>query len=121
MACHRPNLQNLPRDREYRSCFQPASGNVLVKADYSQIELRIVAEMAGDIQMVSAFKEGQDLHLLTAMQVTGQTNPEAITGEQRQLAKAMNFGLIYGMGAERLANYANSPSPAKLAVNPRIP
>jgi len=75
---------------------------VFVKADYSQIELRIVAEISGDDAMKAAFQAGVDLHRLTASHVTGKP-VEEVTDEDRQLAKAVNFGLIYGMGAKALA------------------
>jgi len=105
MSCTAPNMQNLPRDPRYRSCFVPAEGKVFVKADYSQIELRIAAEIANDESMIKAFKEGVDLHRLTASHVTGKP-VEEVTDEDRQLAKAVNFGLIYGMGAKALAEYS---------------
>ena len=108
MSCARPNLQNLPRDPRYRSCFRAAPGAILVKADYSQIELRLAAEIAGDERMIQAFKEGQDLHSLAATLITNDKAVGAVTPEQRQLAKAVNFGLIYGMSAKRLAEYANT-------------
>ena len=108
MACSKPNLQNLPRDKAYRACFTPAPNRVLIKADYSQIELRIAAELANDSRMKQAFSEGIDLHSLTATMVNGKTNVVDVTPDERQLAKAVNFGLIYGMGAERLSGYARS-------------
>ncbi len=103
MACTRPNLQNLPRDPAYRSCFRPGAGRVFVKADYSQIELRIAAEIAKDRRMIEAFQRGEDLHTLTARLVLGR---EAVTPEDRQAAKALNFGLLYGMGVQRFRDYA---------------
>ena len=103
MACRRPNLQNVPRDPEYRSCFVSDPGNVLVRADYSQIELRLVAEIAQDPVLMECFRQGQDIHRLTAMSVTGKETPEEVTDQERQLAKALNFGLIFGMGHRRLA------------------
>jgi DNA polymerase-1 len=105
MACTDPNLQNVPRQREYRACFRPAEGMAIVKADYSGIELRLAAVIAGDDSMLDAFRAGADLHRRTAASVLGI--PEAdITKEQRQLAKALGFGLIYGMGAQRLMGHA---------------
>src|SRR5262249_2861712 len=65
MACARPNLQQVPRDPAYRACFRPTEGRVLVKADYSQVELRIAAQLNGDRAMLAAYREGADLHLLT--------------------------------------------------------
>jgi DNA polymerase-1 len=102
MACSRPNLQNLPRG-PYRRCFRAPPGRVLVKADYSQIELRIAAQLTGDAAMLRAYGEGRDLHTLTAQTVLGVQD---VSGEQRRLAKALNFGLLYGMGAPRFRSYA---------------
>ncbi len=98
MACSRPNLQNIPREAAYRRCIRPLAGRVLVKADYSQIELRIAAQLSGDAALREAFRAGEDLHATTARAVLGrEPNPH-----DRQLAKALNFGLLYGMGATRL-------------------
>jgi DNA polymerase-1 len=102
MACAKPNLQNIPRDPAYRRCIRPSAGRVLIKADYSQIELRIAAEVSGDAAMQAAFRAGKDLHTKTARAVLDREP----TAEDRQLAKALNFGLLYGMGAERLRAYA---------------
>jgi len=101
-----PNLQNIPirreEGRELRSCFVAAPGCVLVDADYSQIELRILAAMSGETAMLRAFKEGEDIHTLTAAQVFGLP-PLMITPQMRNRAKAVNFGIIYGIGAFSLA------------------
>jgi DNA polymerase-1 len=105
MACDGPNLQQVPRDPKYRACFRAGAGKVLVKADYSQIELRIAAELSGDRRLLEAFERGEDVHVLTAAQVLGK-DPGAVTREVRQLAKAINFGLLYGMGARTFAEYA---------------
>jgi|GEM_PF-462654 DNA polymerase-1 len=105
MACSAPNMQNIPRKREYRACVAPKDGRVLVKADYSQIELRIAAEISGDKRLIEAYKAGQDIHTLTAQLIMGKGTP---TKEDRQAAKAINFGLIYGMGAPRLKDYAKN-------------
>jgi DNA polymerase-1 len=102
MACSAPNLQNIPRDPAYRRCIRPTAGRVLVKADYSQIELRIAAQISGDVAMREAFQTGEDLHTTTARAVLGREP----TKDDRQLAKALNFGLLYGMGADRLRMYA---------------
>ena len=101
MACSKPNLQNLPP--EVRRHVRAPEGRVLVKADYSQIELRIAAKVSGDERMLEAYERGEDLHSITAKGITGQ---EKVTKEERKLAKAVNFGLIYGQGAEGLRNYA---------------
>ncbi|WP_460315912.1 DNA polymerase [Thermus oshimai] len=107
MACARPNLMQVPRDPLYRRAFRPGEGRVLVKADYSQIELRIAAEISGDRAMLAAYREGQDLHVLTASRVLGKP-PGEVTKEDRQLAKAVNFGLVYGMGARSFQVYAKT-------------
>jgi DNA polymerase-1 len=104
MACGSPNMQNLPRG-EYRQCVAAPPGCVLVKADYSQIELRIAAKVSGDKSLTAAYERGEDLHALTARQVLGIAE---VTREHRQLAKALNFGLLYGMGAKGFRNYARS-------------
>jgi DNA polymerase I-like protein with 3'-5' exonuclease and polymerase domains len=105
MACKAPNLQNLPRGPEYRRCFAAPPGRLLVKADYSQIELRIAAKVSGDEAMLDAYRQGIDLHTLTARNVLGIEN---VTKQHRQLAKAVNFGLLYGMGAKTFQLYALS-------------
>jgi DNA polymerase I-like protein with 3'-5' exonuclease and polymerase domains len=105
MACASPNLQNLPRDPRYRRGFIAPPGRVLVKADYSQIELRIAAKIAGDKAMLDAYGRGDDLHKQTAQRVLGVETP---TKDQRQIAKSLNFGLLYGMGARGLRTYAKS-------------
>lgn len=105
MACGNPNLQNIPREAAYRACFRPAAGRALVKADYSQIELRIVAQVSRDPVLLGAYREGADVHLRTAAAVMGVAQ-DGVTRRQRQLAKALNFGLLYGMGAPRLRSYA---------------
>ena len=107
-SCKDPNLQNIPRETAYRNCFRAASGNVLIKADYEQIELRIAAEMASDVRMKKAFSEGRDLHSVTASYLLGKPETESVTDSQRQMAKAVNFGLIFGMGARGLSFYAQN-------------
>jgi DNA polymerase-1 len=103
IACSKPNLQNLPRDSRYRRCFLAPAGRVLVRADYSQIELRIAAKVSGDKAMLDAYRADQDLHTLTCQRVLGSSE---VTKEQRQLAKAINFGLLYGMGVKGFRAYA---------------
>ena len=105
MACIRPNVQNIPRSVAYRSCIRADDGQVLVKADFSQIELRIAAVMANDEAMLSAFHRRQDLHAVTAARVLN-VPLDQVGKAQRQLAKALNFGLVYGMGARGLQAYA---------------
>jgi DNA polymerase-1 len=105
MACRAPNAQNLPRDKRYRRCFVAPPGRLLVKADYSQIELRIAARVSGDQALLAAYQAHEDLHALTCRHVLEVTE---VTKEQRQLAKAINFGLVYGMGAKGFRLYAKA-------------
>lgn len=97
-----PNLQNIPvrmeLGREIRKVFVPQEGCVFVDADYSQIELRILAHMSGDQQLIEAYKSGQDIHRITASQVFHVPFNE-VTSEMRRNAKAVNFGIIYGISA----------------------
>ena len=101
-----PNLQNIPvrrkEGREIRRFFVAAPGNLLVDADYSQIELRVLAALSGDKEMQNAFNNGDDIHTITASQVFGLP-PEMITPLLRSRAKAVNFGIVYGIGAFSLA------------------
>jgi DNA polymerase-1 len=106
-SCREPNLTNIPRDKETRQCFIAAPGYVLLKADYSQIELRIMAKVSGDRRMIAAYSQGEDLHKLTASLVIDK-HVDSITEEERQLGKIINFGLIYGMGAKKFRNTAQS-------------
>ena len=101
-----PNMQNITRG-ELRTAFVASVGNVLVIADYSQIELRAAAYFSGDKRMIEAFIEGKDLHTKTASIVLGKSEKE-ITNEDRQLAKALNYGLLYGQSAEGLVRYAKT-------------
>jgi DNA polymerase I len=101
MACSNPNLQNLPP--EARKHVRAPEGRALVKADYSQIELRIAAKISGEERMLGAFAAGQDIHTITARSITGK---EQVSKEARKLAKAVNFGLLYGMGPAGLRHYA---------------
>lgn len=101
-----PNLQNIPvrteLGREMRKFFTARDGWVLVDADYSQIELRVLADISGDKNMVDAFKNNQDIHAITASQVFNMPL-DFVTGEMRSRAKAVNFGIVYGIGAYSLA------------------
>lgn len=104
-SCGNPNLQQIPRSQEFRSCFVAAPGQKLVIADYSQIELRVVAEISRDETMIKAYTQGQDLHRLTASLVANKALDD-VTKAERQAAKAVNFGLVYAMGARGLSAYA---------------
>ena len=102
LACASPNIQQIPHEDEFRSCFVAEQSSTLVIADYSQIELRILAEASGDPGFVRAFQEGEDLHRVTAATMFG-VEKEAVTKEQRSAAKRINFGLAYGRGAKSLS------------------
>lgn len=101
-----PNLQNIPvrsdKGRELRRFFVAGDGSVLIDADYSQIELRILAHAAGDETLINAFKNGEDIHTVTASQVFGVPLGQ-VSSEMRKRAKAVNFGIIYGIGAYSLS------------------
>jgi DNA polymerase-1 len=105
-----PNLQNIPirseEGRRLRHGFVAGKGNVLLSADYSQIELRIVAHMAQDESMLAAFRAGEDIHATTAAAIYGVA-PDGVTGNMRRRAKAINFGLIYGMSVFGLTRYTD--------------
>jgi len=106
LASSDPNLQNIPvrtaEGRRIREAFIAPPGHVLVSADYSQIELRIMAHLSQDPALLKAFHEGLDIHRATAGEIFG-VKPEDVTTDQRRYIKAVNFGLIYGMGAFGLA------------------
>lgn len=101
-SCTRPNVQQIPATSDFRKCFIAAPGYKLVTCDYSQAELRILAELSGDEAFVNAFRSGQDLHTLTASQMFG-VPVDQVQKPQRSAAKAINFGLAYGMGPGGLA------------------
>ncbi len=107
MSCSNPNVQQMPRSKEFRSLFCAGEGNTLVRADYSQIELRIAAELSGDENMRRAYKEKQDLHRWTGSLVTGKA-PEDITDDERKVSKAQAFGLLYGASAKTFSRYARA-------------
>jgi DNA polymerase I len=102
-SCNNPNIQQVPHGAEYRRCFRAPEGRKLVIADYSQIELRILADFTGDEGFVNAFNSGEDLHRATAAQIFNVT-PEAVTADQRSFAKRINFGVVYGIGPQRVSN-----------------
>ena len=106
LASSEPNLQNIPvrtaEGRRIRSAFIAPAGHRLLSADYSQIELRIMAHLSGDARLLDAFQQGEDIHRATAAEIFGLT-PLEVGADQRRAAKAINFGLIYGMSAFGLA------------------
>ncbi|MGV3011260.1 DNA polymerase I [Streptococcus thoraltensis] len=113
-----PNLQNIPirleQGRLIRKAFTPSTDNaVLLSSDYSQIELRVLAHISGDEHLIDAFKHGADIHTSTAMRVFGIEKPEDVTSNDRRNAKAVNFGIVYGISDFGLAN--NLGIPRKLA------
>jgi DNA polymerase-1 len=122
LASNNPNLQNIPirtdRGREIRKAFIPKDDDhVLISADYSQIELRIVAAISGDPVMCEAFRNNKDVHTATAAKVYG-VEEEAVTKEMRRKAKSVNFGIIYGQGAFGLAeNLGISRTEAKTIID----
>lgn len=101
-----PNLQNIERGA-IRAAFAAPAGHSLVVADYSQIELRVAAAVAGETKMIDAYRQRTDLHRLTAA-VVQEKRPEDVTKQDRQLAKAVNFGLLYGQSAPGLVRYAKA-------------
>lgn len=106
LASNDPNLQNIPvrtaEGRRIREAFIAAPGHVIISADYSQIELRIMAHISGDASLLKAFADGEDVHKATAAEIFGVALDD-VTSEQRRYAKVINFGLIYGMSAFGLA------------------
>jgi len=113
LSSKNPNLQNIPvkteLGREIRRAFVAEKGCKLLAADYSQIELRVVATLAQDKNMLAAFREGKDIHSLTAAEVFG-VKPEEVTSTMRRVAKALNFGVIYGMSVHGFAEAAGVES-----------
>ena len=110
LASSEPNLQNIPirtaEGRRMRAAFVAPAGHKIVSADYSQIELRIMAHLSGDAGLLHAFAHGEDVHRATAAEIFGVT-PIEVSSEQRRYAKVINFGLIYGMSAFGLARELN--------------
>ena len=108
MSCSDPNLQQVPNTPEYRSCFRAPSGRKLVIADYSQIELRILADWSQDTALVKALLSGEDLHCVTASQMLG-IPLEEVSKDQRAAAKQLNYGIMYGLGAQGLGARIGCP------------
>ncbi len=112
LSCSDPNLQNIPirteLGRRIRACFTAGPGNVLVSADYSQIELRVLAHVTGDEELAEAFRLGEDIHAWTAAAILGVDRRD-VTADQRRLAKVVNYGLVYGMGDFGLASRTDIP------------
>ncbi|MDP6931353.1 MAG: DNA polymerase I [Myxococcota bacterium] len=112
LSSNNPNLQNIPirtdEGRRIRSCFVPRPGHRFVSADYSQVELRVLAHYCGDGPLLESFLEGQDIHRRTASEIFG-VHPGFVTPDQRRAAKAINFGIVYGMSAFRLSRELRIP------------
>lgn len=108
-----PNLQNIPvRDdvgREIRRAFIPDAGHLFLSADYSQIELRLVADFADDGTMLDAFRHNKDIHAITAAKIYHKASPDDVTGDERRHAKTANFGILYGISAFGLASRLGIP------------
>lgn len=110
ITCSQPSLQQVPHTWEYRSCFRAPEGRKLVIADFSQIEMRILADFSRDRALTEAFHSGADLHRTTASQMLA-VPLDRVTSAQREQAKSLNYGIVYGMGAEGLANRIDSSAP----------
>ena len=112
LSSSNPNLQNIPirseEGRRIRAAFVPAPGHVFVSADYSQIELRLLAHLSQDPVLVESFQSGQDVHARTAAEIFA-VPVETVSADQRREAKTINFGIIYGMGAHRLGRSLGIP------------
>ncbi|EUD65772.1 DNA polymerase I [Plasmodium inui San Antonio 1] len=106
-SSEKPNLQQIPRQKNIREIFIPQENNIFIIADFKQIELKIAAEITNDDIMLKAYNNNIDLHTLTASIITKKAIPD-INKEDRHIAKAINFGLIYGMNYVNLKNYANT-------------
>ena len=116
-----PNLQNIPvrsdDGKEIRRAFIPADGNVFFSADYSQIELRLVADLSNDTTMLDAFAKDEDIHAITAAKIYHE-DLDKVTGDQRRKAKTANFGILYGISAFGLSQRLNIPrSEAKMLID----
>uniref|UniRef100_A0A7S4V6N1 DNA-directed DNA polymerase family A palm domain-containing protein n=1 Tax=Alexandrium monilatum TaxID=311494 RepID=A0A7S4V6N1_9DINO len=116
MSCASPNLHGTPRQPEFRALVAVPPPERLVKGDFSQIELRVLAEVSGDERMRRAFAAGEDLHRLTAGALL-QVPPEEVTAQHRQLAKAVNFGLVFGQSAAGLQHYAQASYGVELTLD----
>jgi DNA polymerase I len=118
IACSEPSLHQIPKDPCYRCCFGGAPGRVLIVADYSQQELRILAAVSGDGALRAIFERGGDLHRSCAAMVFGVAE-DAVSAAQRTAAKALNFGLVYGMGVPGFARATGLSPPQAQAVMDR--
>jgi len=113
LSSSEPNLQNIPvqsaQGRRIRSAFIPETGSFFIAADYSQIELRLLAHLSEDENLIRAFREGLDIHSATAREIMGLSPNEEVSSEVRRIGKTINFGIVYGMGAFRLGRELGIP------------
>ena len=114
LSSNNPNLQNIPirtdKGKEIRKAFIPADDNhLLVSADYSQIELRLLAHLSGDHALCQAFKENKDIHEITTREILNIPPLLPVSSEQRRMGKTINFGVIYGMSSFRLSKELEIP------------
>lgn len=103
--CDKPNMQQIPREKEYRACIQAPEGRVLIKADFSQLQLRIAAKYSKDAAMLRIYQDNGDIHTATAQALLGK---KEVTNADRQVAKSANFALLFGAGASGLRSYAKA-------------
>lgn len=115
MSASRPNVQGLPREPEFRALFVPEPDHVFVRADYNQMQLRIAGLLSGDAKLLAAFESEHDVHKLTAARVLGKKVKDLEPGD-RNKAKAIGFGILFGMGAKSLQTYARSNYNAVMSV-----
>ncbi|MBP7232191.1 MAG: hypothetical protein KBA28_09690 [Syntrophaceae bacterium] len=108
-TCQNPNVQQIPHDQQWRDLFNAPEGRQIITADYSQIELRILAEFSQDKAFLDAYRSGQDLHSRTAAEMFS-VQIDNVTKEQRAIAKTINFGLCYGMSSKGLSDRLNIPA-----------
>lgn len=115
LSSSEPNLQNIPiqteEGRKIRAAFIADPGYVLISADYSQIELRLLAHLSGDRNMIAAFRDGEDVHARTAREIFRLEPGAEVTAQQRRAGKTINFGIVYGMGGFRLSHELQIPVP----------
>ena len=116
LSCSSPNIQNPPRDPAFRALFAPTPGRCLVVADYGQIELRVAALVSGDPAMLAVYEAGEDLHRKTAAAFLGK-EPGAVSKAERQIAKGINFGMLFGSGAKGLQAFCKSSYGVELSLS----
>jgi DNA polymerase I-like protein with 3'-5' exonuclease and polymerase domains len=113
-SCSKPNLQQVPRDPMYRRCFIPKLGMIFIRADYSQLEIRVAAELSRDQALINVFRDGGDVHRKSAALILGKAEA-GVSDTERQSAKAVSFGLLFGQSDEGLMGYARSQFEVELS------